>query len=232
LKLKVLGLIPARAGSKGVPDKNIKKLCGKPLLHYTIVEAYKSSHLSEIMVSTESEKIAKIAKQAEAHVPFMRPENLAEDNSKTLDVVIHVVEQYEENGTHFDAVCLLQPTNPLRKADLIDRCVKEFEHQQADSLITVRSVPHEFNPHWIFEENKQGFLSLATGEKEIIPRRQELPEAYYRDGSVYITKTEELLNKRSLYGEKIAYLNTDGVPHINIDTMADWKKAERLLCAE
>jgi len=230
--MKILGLIPARAGSKGVSEKNIKELCGKPLLHYTIEEAYKSSHLSEIMVSTESEKIADIAKQAGAHVPFMRPENLAEDNSKTLDVVIHVVEQYAEKGTHFDAVCLLQPTNPLRKSDLINRCVKEFGHKQADSLITVRSVPHEFNPHWIFEENTRGFLSLATGEKEIIPRRQELPEAFYRDGSVYITKTEVLLNKRSLYGEKVAFLNTDGEPHINIDTMADWKKAERLLCVE
>jgi len=230
--MKILGLIPARAGSKGVPHKNIKELCGKPLLHYTIEEAYKSSQLSEVMVSTESEQIAEIARRAGGHVPFMRPENLAEDNSKTLDVVIHVVEQYEENGTHFDAVCLLQPTNPLRKADLIDRCVKEFQYKQADSLITVRSVPHEFNPHWIFEENKQGFLSLATGEKEIIPRRQELPDAYYRDGSVYITKTDVLLNKRSLYGDKITFINTDGEPHINIDTKADWEKAERLLCVE
>lgn len=230
--MKILGLIPTRAGSKGVPDKNIKELCGKPLLHYTVEEAYKSSHLSEVMVSTESEKIADIAKLAGANVPFMRPENLADDNSKTLDVVIHVMEQYEKNGVHFDAVCLLQPTNPLRTTALIDRCVKEFENRQADSLITVRSVPHEFNPHWIFEANADGFLTLATGEDEIIPRRQELPNAYYRDGSVYITKTDVLLNKRSLYGDKIAFLNTDGEPHINIDTMSDWTEAERLLCVE
>ena len=97
-----------------------------------------------------------------------------------------------------------------------------------DSLISVLKVPHEFNPHWVFEENESENLKISTGELEIIPRRQELPTAYYRDGSIYITKTEVLMNQKSLYGKSIAYIEADVKRHINIDTMEDWERAVAL----
>jgi CMP-N-acetylneuraminic acid synthetase len=230
--MKILAIIPARGGSKGIPRKNIKLLCGKPLINYTIGAALQSSRISEIMVSTEDVEIAETARQTGANVPFMRPDDLSQDKSSTLDTVLHVLECYEQLDQYFDAVCLLQPTSPLRSTELIESCIQQFESTRADSLISVRSVPHELNPHWIFEPNENSFLGLATGEKQIITRRQELPPAYYRDGSVYLTKTSVLRERNSLYGDKIAYFVTDHLPYVNLDTMKDWKKAKKILCAE
>lgn len=225
--MKVLGLIPARGGSKGVPRKNIRELCGKPLIQYTIDAALAAEKLDEVMVSTEDEEIAAIAKNLGAAVPFLRPEELASDDSPTIDAVVHVLHSYQKLGKFFDAVCLLQPTNPLRTSLLIDSCIEKFEITKADSLLSVRSVPHEFNPHWIYEVSESNFLKLATGETEIIPRRQQLPPAYYRDGSIYITKASVILEQHSLYGAKISYFNVDHLDHVNIDTEQDWKKAEK-----
>lgn len=231
--MKVLGLIPARGGSKGVPRKNIKNLCGKPLIQYAIEAAQQANVLTEIMVSTEDEEIAEVAKQSGAQVPFIRPMVLAGDKSPTIDVVLHVLEEYQKLGKSFDAVCLLQATNPLRTADTIRMSIEKFKDTNADCLLSVREVPHEFNPHWTFEEKENNdLLRIATGEKEIIPRRQELPKAFYRDGAIYLTKSTVIIDQRSLYGERIAYINLEGKPHVNIDTMKDWALAEQILCAE
>lgn len=231
--MKILGLIPARGGSKGVPRKNIKILCGKPLIQYTIDAALKSNILTEIMVSTEDEEIAQTAKELGASVPFLRPQSLAGDKAPTIDAVINVLETYQKLGESFDAVCLLQPTNPLRSAETIKKSIEEFSKTGADSLISVRQVPHEYNPHWTFESNEENhFLHIATGETEIIPRRQELPKAYYRDGAIYLTKAAIILEQKSLYGKNIAFIDLEGEPHVNIDTLDDWKKAEEILCVE
>jgi len=231
--MKILGLIPARGGSKGVPRKNIKLLCGKPLIQYTIDAAKAANCLTEIMVSTEDQEIAQVAQQLGASVPFLRPSALAGDKSPTIDAVIHVLEEFQKLGKYFDAVCLLQATNPLRTAELIKKSIEKFTSTAADSLISVREIPHEFNPHWAFEEeNETQFLKIATGEKNIIPRRQELPKAYYRDGSIYLTKSEIILNQKSLYGERITHLNVQQYPHVNIDTIDDWKLAQTMLSEE
>lgn len=231
--MKILGLIPARGGSKGVPRKNIKSLCGQPLIQYTIDAAKTSGVLSEIMVSTEDQEIAEVAKSLGASVPFLRPKTLAGDKAPTIDAVVHVLEAYQELGKHFDAVCLLQATNPLRQASVIKNSIDKFIKTDADSLISVRKVPHEFNPHWTFEADNNGeLLSIATGETEIITRRQELPTAYYRDGAIYLTKSSIILEQKSLYGQQISFIDLEGEPHVNIDTMDDWIKAEKLICAE
>ena len=231
--MKVLGLIPARGGSKGVPRKNIKNLCGKPLIQYTIEAAQQANVLTEIMVSTEDEEIANVAQSLGAAVPFLRPQALAGDKAPTIDAVINVLETYQQLGKSFDVVCLLQPTNPLRSAEVIQRSIAKFKETEADCLLSVREVPHEYNPHWTFEEKGDTqLLKIATGEQVIIPRRQELPPAYYRDGSIYLTKSSVILEQKSLYGDHISFINMEGEPHVNIDTLADWKKAEQLLCAE
>ena len=136
----------------------------------------------------------------------------------------------ENQNQYFDAVCLLQPTVPFRQVSDIQNAIQKFKKSGADSLISVREVPHVFNPHWVFELEKESpFLKIATGEKEIIPRRQELPKAYHRDGSIYLTKREIVINQQSLYGKKIGFQIIENSPNINIDTMEDWKKAERFL---
>lgn len=227
--MTILGLIPARGGSKGVPRKNIRLLGDKPLIAYTIEAGLSSAEMDELVVSTDSVEIAQTSEKAGARVPFLRPPALATDKSPSIDTVIHAVEFYAAQGRHFDAVCLLQPTCPFRTAQDISAAIKTFRSKNADSLISVREVPHEFNPHWTFETEESGFLKIATGEKQIIPRRQELPKAYHRDGSIYIVKTNILLSQRSLYGEKIAFHISENPVHINIDTLEDWAKAEQHL---
>lgn len=226
--MKTLGLIPARGGSKGVPRKNIRLLNGRPLLYYTIHPALQTGIFSEVLVSTDDEEIAEVAIGLGAKAK-LRPAHLATDKSPTLDTVVHVLQEYKEMGEEFDAVCLLQPTNPLRSVQVVLDCVKKFEKEQPDSLISMRKVPHEFNPHWTFEQEGNGYLRIATGEQDIIPRRQELPPAYYRDGSVYLTRADVVLEQKSLYGKKISFLDVTEEPYLNIDTLKDWAEAERVL---
>ncbi|MFK7935341.1 MAG: acylneuraminate cytidylyltransferase family protein [Saprospiraceae bacterium] len=228
--MKILALIPARGGSKGVPNKNRKLLGGKPLLHYSIETALACSEISETLVSTDDENIAELARAAGANVPFLRPAQLATDRSPTIDTVLHAVQFLQAQGKVFDAVCLLQPTVPFRRLADLQTAIQTFANSAADSLVSVREVPHQFNPHWVFEAAQaSGFLKIATGETEIIPRRQELPRAYYRDGSIYLVKTEILLKTNSLYGEKIAYHLSTNPRHVNIDTLEDWEMAEEIV---
>lgn len=227
--MKILAIIPARGGSKGVPGKNIKLLHGKPLLAYTAEIAMQSNYLTEIMVSTEDESIAAVAKSLGINVPFIRPMALAQDKTPTIEVIIHALDWYEKKNIFFDAVCLLQVTSPFRSIPFLDKAIAKFIASDCDSLVSVQKVPHEYNPHWTFEVNGNGNLKIATGEKEIISRRQELPIAYHRDGSIYITKTEVLLAAHSLYGESIAFIESDPEFYVNIDTLEDWEKAEEMI---
>jgi len=225
--MKILGLIPARGGSKGIPGKNSKMLGGKPLIQYSIDAALACTRIERVVVSTDSEAIASISKAAGAEVPFLRPAELASDQSPTIDTIIHALRFFQDGGTHFDAVCLLQPTCPFRSAEEIDEALQRFQNQEADSLVSVREVPHQYNPHWVFEADEQsGFLKIATGEKQIIPRRQALPKAYHRDGSIYITRASVLLEQNSLYGEKMSFWLQSNPVHVNIDTPEDWAAAE------
>lgn len=227
--MRILGLIPARGGSKGVPGKNIKLLGGKPLIQYTSEIALRSKHLSKVVLSSDDDKIIQIAKKIGIEVPFKRPPNLAADNSPTLGVIKHVLDYYKSVGEEFDAVCLLQVTSPFRSLTFIEEALQKFISQDTDSLVSVQEVPHEYNPHWTFELNKQGNLKIATGEKEIISRRQELPKAYHRDGSIYITKTHVIESENSLYGKSISFIESPKEFYVNIDTIEDWQKAELLI---
>ena len=174
-------------------------------------------------------KIIAVANQIGLEVPFTRPENLANDQSPTLPVIAHALRFFEEKGEKFDAVCLLQTTYPFRRKGLIDDAIKEFIRTDAEALVSVLPVPHEFNPHWVFEPGQNGFLEIATGEKQIIPRRQDLPTSFFRDGAIYITKSEVILSKNSILSEKLAYIVGDESRYVNLDTFDDWKKAEILV---
>jgi len=226
--MKILGLITARGGSKGLPGKNIKLLGGKPLLQYTFESAKESGLLSRVILSSDDHGIIGVAKELGLEAPFVRPVELAGDATSSLEVIKHALTELKSQGEDYDAVCLLQPTTPFRSAGLIDAAIEKFRNGDYDSLFSVREVPAEFNPHWIFEE-KEGKLQIATGDKEIISRRQDLPKAFHRDGAVYLTKTSVLLKQNSLYGDRIGLIETTGSVYVNVDTMEDWEEAERLV---
>lgn len=224
----VLAIIPARGGSKGVPRKNVKLLDGKELIGYSIDAALGARHINRVIVSTEDLEIAAVAKRLGAEVPFMRPDELANDKAPTLPVLQSVVTELEKKGERFDVVCLLQPTSPFRTSEDIDAAIQTFFNNDTDSLVSVLPVPHEYNPHWVFKPDDYGRLKIATGESEIVSRRQDLPEAYHRDGSIYLTRREVLMGG-SLYGNSISYYVSDESRYVNIDTLKDWEKAERLI---
>ena len=233
--MRLLTIIPARSGSKGIPGKNIKLLGNKPLIAYSIESALNSGCAGKIIVDTDSEEIAKIATKCGAEVPYLRPAHLALDETHTLEVVKNAIRTLGLEGEIFDAVMLLQPTSPFRTNTLIQESIETFQNGNFDSLISVLPVPHEYNPHWVFEEAGDGNLKIATGETTIIPRRQELPQVYFRDGQVYITKCRFLFEQDKLVGGNVGFVETDIKNYCNLDTNKDWEKAEDLLkqiCAE
>jgi CMP-N,N'-diacetyllegionaminic acid synthase len=226
---KVLGIIPARGGSKAVPHKNMKPLGGRPLIWYTIVSALGSCLLDRVMVSSDdSETLNFVGLFPEIEIPFARPASLASDHTPSFDVVHHAVEHYSARGTDFDYVCLLQPTSPFRSKNLIDQCIQHAIDMNADSLVTARKIPHQYNPYWAFAADQRSQLSLVVKGCNIIPRRQDLPVAYYRDGCIYVTKTSLLQQGLLLGGQMVGFENNKS-PHINIDTQADWEAAEKLI---
>lgn len=227
--MRILGIIPARGGSKGVPDKNIVDLCGKPLLAYTAEAALNATRLSRVILSTDSEKIAQIGRVLGLDVPFLRPDELAQDDTPTLPVLKHALEQLERTGELYDAVCLLQPTSPLRTATMIDEACRLFMAERADTLLSVLPVPHQYHPDWAMILQEDGSLHWATGKKEPITRRQLLPPAFHREGSLYIARARLVLEQGTLYGRRIIPYKVDPSLSINIDSPADLDVARRLI---
>ena len=186
--MKNLAIIPARSGSKGLKDKNIKLLNGKPLMAYTIEAAIQSKMFDEVMVSTDSEEYADIAKKYGAKVPFMRSSELSNDTASSWDVVRDVLNKYKEAGKEFDTVALLQPTSPLRTAEDIIDGYKIFNEKNANAIVAVCEVEH--SPLWC--NTLPDDLSM---EKFIRPEilglpRQSIPKYYRINGAIYIVKTE------------------------------------------
>lgn len=228
--MKVLGIIPARGGSKGVPRKNIKSLGGKPLLWYTATSGLSAKKIDRLILSTDDPEIAKIGCDLGLEVPFLRPTELALDSTPTLPVIQHAIRFLENKGDVYDSVCILQPTNPFREPGLIDNCITKLYKMEADTVFTILSVPCKYNPHWVYFRNEEGSLSLSTGEKAPIPRRQLLPQAFYREGSVYVVRTEVIMIQKSLYGNKLVGHTVSPEYSVNIDSCEDWIRAEKLAC--
>jgi CMP-N,N'-diacetyllegionaminic acid synthase len=226
--MRVLGIITARGGSEGVPRKNIRPLAGKPLLQYTAEAALAARQLERVVLTTDDEEIASVGRGCGLDVPFLRPAELARDDTPTLPVLKHAVSALEAEGDRYDAVCLLQPTSPFRTVADIDGCLELFERSGADAAVTVLPVPAEYNPHWVYFEDADGGLRLATGEATPIPRRQELPMAFHREGSVYVMRRDVLMETGSLYGQRVVGYRVDAARSVNIDDLRDWARAERL----
>lgn len=224
---KVLAIIPARGGSKGVPRKNIKELNGKPLIAYTIEEAKKSKYIDKIVISTEDQEIACVSENFGGEVPCLRPKELAQDNSTTVDCVIHMLSWLKENEQYVpDFVCLLQCTSPLRTFEDIDRTIEKMISTGMDGALSVCEA--EVNPYWmsVFNGDKLEYF-LEEGRK--ITRRQELPEIYRVNGAVYVLTSEALLKNKTFEPERITGYIMKSENSVDIDTLMDFYLCEYIL---
>jgi CMP-N,N'-diacetyllegionaminic acid synthase len=195
----VIGIIPARGGSKGLPGKNIRNLAGRPLIAWTIERALSSEYFDRVIVNTDDRDIACVAERCGAEVPFLRPEELAHDRTPMMDVVRHTIDYFREINTKFDYTALLEPTSPLRKPDDIDRAIKQLidREKEADSLVSVGEV-HLEHPS-IMKKVSEGKLTPYEVDTGIVTRRQELEEVYFPYGVIYLTKTDKLLEHGTFY---------------------------------
>lgn len=224
--MKILALIPARGQSKGVPRKNIKPLGGRPLLAWTLATALEAEDLfADVLVSTEDEEIAEVSRAYGGWVPFLRSGETASDTAKSIEVVREVLAALDRRGRSYDAVCLLQPTAPFRHSSHLRAAHEKFVENDYTGLVSVRRVPDHYHPNWTFLTDENDRLVPARGRENMLPRRQLLPPAYYRDGSVYLTKTATLLHD-GFFGERLGYSVSTHPAGINIDTPDDWAAAE------
>lgn len=231
---RILGIITARGGSKGIPGKNIKLLLDKPLIAYTIEAAKKSEALDRIILTTDDENIAKVARYYGCEVPFMRPAELAGDDTPTLPVLVHALRWLAANeGYQPDAIMILQPTSPLRQHFHVKEAVDLFLKNGADSVVGVTEMPRHFNPHRAMVVGENGHLKLFNGNpvrQRIVPR-QALPNAYWNNTSIYLCKTDFLFHESepNLFGDRVLPYFMDAKYAVDVDEPEDWHKAEEAL---
>jgi CMP-N,N'-diacetyllegionaminic acid synthase len=231
--MKVLGIITARGGSKGIPGKNLKLLAGRPLLDYSI-DAANDTPLDRLILSTEDKKIAEAARSLGCEVPFMRPAELARDETPHLPVIQHAVKWLRDHeGYNPDIVLTLQPTSPLRSAADIAAALRMMELSDADSVVSVTEVGAHAHPMRMLKVDDQGFATLfANGEpvRNRINRRQDLPKAWVMNGAIYACRTAVLFAAEpSLYGDRVVAYPMPPERSISIDDLEDWEAAERAI---
>ncbi len=220
--MNTFALIPARGGSKGIPRKNIKMIAGKPLIVWTIEAALQSSLLSAVVVSTDDREIADAARRAGAQVPFMRPAELAQDQTPGLDPVLHALDQLPQ----YDSVLLLQPTSPLRTTFDIDGFLSSVRQRNTPSMVSVTEA--DTHPYWTYcldaDQKMTRFVKAAP-----VARRQDLPAVFSLNGAMYFANANWLRGSGSLVNaETLAYVMSKE-HSVDLDTPLDWKFAELLL---
>ncbi|MFA6536529.1 MAG: acylneuraminate cytidylyltransferase family protein [Candidatus Paceibacterota bacterium] len=224
-KYNILGVIPARGQSKGLPGKNIKKLAGKPMIAYTIEAAKKSQLISHLIVSTDDKKIAAISKKYGVEVPFLRPAELAKDDTPQLPVMQHAINFMEQReGLKFDYIVILQPTSPLKTVEIIDGTLDELIKSGADSAVSIAEVRSN-HPIKIKKFENGKVIPFCLPEPEGL-RRQDFPKAYKRSSDAYAMKRDTIMVKNRLYGDNIAGFVVDSEFVVDIDSQEDFLVAE------
>jgi len=225
----VIAIVPARSGSKGLPGKNIMDLCGKPLLAWTIEKALKSRFIDKVVVSTDSEKIAEIAVQFGADVPFLRPKELATDEATSFSVVEHCLEFFKnKDNLQFDYTLLLEPTSPLREDSDIDRAISMLDSQRDDFDAVVSLGIVSGHPS-IVKRLIRGTVSPYVNETLNATRRQDLDAAYFPYGVVYASKTRSILESRSFYPIKCGAIMLEPYQCLEIDSEIDFLCVEAIM---
>lgn len=215
-----IAVIPARGGSKGIPRKNIAMVAQKPLIAWTIQAAQSSQYLSQIIVSTEDEEIARVAQQWGAKVPFLRPPELSRDDTPSIDPILHAVSWLEKQENCSPTyIMLLQPTSPLRTAYDIDTAIEIAYQQQVDSVVSV--TPSHHHPYWCKRVTETGKLTDFLNLEKAYTRRQDLPPAYALNGAIYLVRREVLLQKKTFYTDNTYAYSMPEERSLDIDTPWD-----------
>lgn len=227
--MRVLAVVTARGGSKGIPRKNITMVRGRPLLAYTAQAAFGARRLSRVVLSTDDPEIASVGRSLGLDVPFMRPPELAKDDTPTIPVLQDVVRRLEGAGEHFDAILTLQPTNPLRRSSDIDGAIELLERTAADSVISFVECGEKHPARMKFLDPEGRVLEPPFAESFEGQRRQDLPPLYLREGSIYLTRIRVLMEENSLKGRDCRAWLMPPDRACNIDTPFDLWLAEQLL---
>lgn len=231
---KVLAIIPARGGSKRIPQKNLSRIGNDSLLSLAIKAAKGSRFVDHIIVSTDSDEIATEAKNNDVDVPWMRPHELATDTAKSVDVMIHAVEMFRSGlGYMPELVILLEPTAPLRTAMLVDDAIEYFRANDADSLVSVNLLRHNFHPEEVLKEKDGLFIIPYLDHRDFNTRklRAGQDKAYVQNGLIYIVKTSVLMEQKSIYGNKVLKYETSADLFCDIDENEDLRIASLKLKA-
>lgn len=224
-----LAIIPARGGSKGLPGKNIKILCGKPLIAWSIETGLKSKYLDEIMVSTDYQNIADIAKQYGANVPFLRPDYLANDTATSFDAIKHTIDYYkDELNREFDYIVLLEPTSPLREDSDIDKAIELLLESHASSIVGI-SKTEDQNPAFLIQKDEKNFISGYENLDMKVLRRQDIKDVYFFEGSIYISEIDELLKTKTFYHNRTIGYEVPKYKSLEIDDMDDFVMVEAIM---
>lgn len=225
LPSNILGLIPARGGSKSIPQKNVALLCGKPLLAYTCEAALASRHNLRAVLNTDAPAIAAIGQQCGIEVPFIRPTELAEDQTPMIDVLMHSLEWFRQNENYDpEIIVLLQPTSPLRRAEHIDAGIDLLIETGADTVVSVSEVPHQFSPHSVMCLERGRLTPYIDGP--MILRRQDKPRFYGRNGPAILVTRREVVESGRLYGQVVHPLEMSRADSVDIDDAEDLALAE------
>ena len=228
---KILAIVPARGGSKGLPRKNMLSLCGKPLLAWPIITAKESKYIDEIVVSTDDEEMAKTAEKYGASVPFLRPAELATDTASTFSVLEHAIGFLKNIGKFFDYIVLREPTSPLTEASDIDNALELLvsKREIADSIVGVSKVEAAHPAFDVVIRENGTIKPLMYPDFSRAVRRQEITDVYFFEGSLYISDTEVLLKKKSFYHDRTLPYIVPRYKSLEIDEQIDFIYAEAIL---
>lgn len=229
MKPKIIAIIPARGGSKGVPHKNIKPLLGKPLVLWTVEQAQKSRLIDTLFVSTDDTEIARLCKKCGVEIPFLRPEEFARDDSPTLDAITHTLSSFEKAGKKFDIIVLLEPTSPLRKSRDIDNAISSFLNHSPDydALVSVGEI-HLENPYAVKKIDNNCVKKIPIGD-DVFYQRQQMPKCYFPYGVIYISKIESLKKTGTFYQDKTMPYIIERWQNYEIDDTYDFLCVEAIL---
>ena len=226
---RVLGIIPARGGSKGLPRKNLLEICGKPLISWTIAQASRSKYTDRVFVSTDSREIADVAEKSGVAVPFLRPDEFARDSSPTWEAVIHSLDAFEARGERYDYVAILEPTSPLRKVGDIDSGIARLaSSDKAQTLISVGEV-HTEHPMIVKKVDQAGFVSpYFTGGKSIY-QRQQVDRAFFPYGVIYLATLASYRLLKTVYSEYTLSIEIERWQNYEIDDEIDFMVVEQIM---
>jgi CMP-N-acetylneuraminic acid synthetase len=227
---KILAIIPARGGSKGIIDKNIVVVNGKPLLQYTVdplLKLVENKYVNEAILSTDSQRIASIAENLGMNVPFLRPLEISDDRAKSIDFVLHALKFYRKQNQYFDTVLILQPTSPLRTYNDIKESIIAFDLSESDSLISCYKEDY-INSLTIYKKEGDYAVPINPNHNKAV-RRQDHSVSYVRNGAIYLSKVDYLMNSNSIISDKPLMFEMPKHKSINIDTEEDLIMLKKML---